>query len=118
MRCIKSIFLVLVVSICVSVTAQNSGFYWDNLKESSNRLQGKIMGEIFYIDPLSSRFFFLQDDWVEGTMELVDGDAYENVDIRYNCNTDQLIAYNSRIKTLYTVDQNILPRFSYNDYYY
>jgi hypothetical protein len=107
-----------VVSICVSVTAQNSGFYWDNLKEFSNRLQGKIMGEIFYIDPLSSQFFFLQDDWVKGTIELVDGDVYENIDIRYNSYTDQLIAYNSRIRTLYTVDKNIVNRFSFKDYFY
>jgi len=118
MKWIKSIFFVTAIAACFAVNAQNSGFYWDNLKESSNRLQGKIMGEIFYIDPLSSRFFFLQDDWVKGKIELTDGDVYENIDIRYNCKTDQLIAYNSRIRALFTVDKNIIKSFSYKDYFF
>ena len=48
----KYIFLLLVV-VSFSVTGQNTGFYWNNLKESSNRLQGKIMGEIYYLNPLN-----------------------------------------------------------------
>lgn len=118
MKIKKYIFLFFMAVVYCSAVGQNTGFYWDNLKESSNRLQGKIMGEMFYISPLGSQFFFLQDDWVEGTMELEDGDVYENIQIRYNCNLDELIAYNERIRTLYTVDKNILKRFIFKDYFF
>lgn len=117
MKLVKKIFFLITVGFTFSAAGQNTGFYWENLKESSNRLQGKIMGEIYFIDPLSSQFFFLQDDWVEGTLELADGDIYENILIRYNCKEDNLIAYNKRIRTLYTIDKNILSRFRFKDYY-
>ena len=111
----KYIFPFLIV-VSFSAIGQNTGFYWNNLKESSNRLQGKIMGEMFYISPLGSQLFFLQDDWVEGTLELEDGDIYENINIRYNCRLDELIAYNERIRTLFAVDKDILKRFVFKDY--
>lgn len=91
--------------------SQNSGFYWGNLTTSSNRLQGKITGEIFYASSLANKYFFMQKYWVEGSIKLVDGDIFENVNMRYNAFDDELVAFNNKINVLYIVDKDVVGEF-------
>jgi hypothetical protein len=116
MNNIKSIFFVLFVALFLNETsAQNSGFYWNNLNENSNRVNGKILGETFLINPTANRYFFLQEDWTIGKIITEDDDVYDNFRIRYLAFGDELIAYNTQIRTLFTVDKEIVKSFVFND---
>jgi len=112
MNLVLKILFVLLFAVCVNpARAQYSGLHWNYLNESSNRLQGKITGETFYISPLANRYFFLQSDWVESRIVLEDGDVYENMKVRYQVNDDELIAYNDKLRTLFKVDKYKINRF-------
>lgn len=116
MNNLKSIFFVLLVGFFMNETsAQNSGFYWNNLNENSNRVKGKILGETYIISPTANRYFFLQEDWLTGRIITEDGDIYDNYRIRYLAFGDELIAYNTQIKTLFTVDKEIVKGFVFQD---
>ncbi len=111
---IKKIYLFILLLAFFSFQAKSQGirFYWNNLNESSNRLQGKLMGENYYISSLANSNYFLQKDWVDATIELVDGDIFDNVKVRYLAFGDELIAYNDKIRSLYIVDKNIVKQFT------
>ena len=79
--------------------------------ESSNRLQGKITGEVYIISSLENQYFFLQKDWVNSRIVLEDGDVFDNLRVRYQVNNDELIAYNDKLKTLFKVDKNKISKF-------
>ena len=116
MKILKLNILCIVFSLFYIVgEAQTTGFYWSNLKEKSNRLQGKISGETYYISSIANRFFFLQDDWVFGKIVLEDGDVFEDLRLRYLIKEDKLISYNSQFRTLYVVDKEIVNKFTISD---
>lgn len=106
--------IILFVLSSISGMTQNSGFYWNNLDESSNRLQGKITGEMYYISSVGNSNYFLQKDWVNGKIELEDGDVFDNIKVRYLAFGDELIAYNDRIRALFIVDKDVVKEFSIN----
>lgn len=110
-RVSKILLALLFVFYTSQVLAQYSGLYWNNLNESSNRLQGKITGETYFISPLENRSFFLQNDWVDSRIILEDGDVYDNLKVRYLVYSDELIAYNDKLRTLFKVDKNKINRF-------
>ena len=107
----KKLIAIIILFISVFAQAQNSGLYWDNLDEKSNRLQGKITGETFYISPEANSYYFLQDDWVDGKVILVDGDTYEKLFMRYNAFEDELILYNKNRNSLFTADKENIHSF-------
>ena len=93
-------------------SAQYSGLHSENLNQNSNRLQGKLTGEVYYLSLTSNASHFLQQDWVEGTITLKDGDVFEGVRMRYMAYGDELVAYNSNISTLFIVDKNTVKQFT------
>jgi hypothetical protein len=108
-------FILIITMVLVSVSGytQTSGLYWKNVGEKSNRLQGKLRGEVYYINTLANRSFFLQDDWVTGTVVLTDGDEFENISFRYQAYGDKLVAFNGNINLLYTLDKSLVKSFEY-----
>lgn len=108
------VFLFFLLSV-FTVSGQSSGFYWNHLNEDSNRLIGKLRGEIYYVTAISNQYFFLQMEWMEGIIELTDGDVYDNIMVRYNANDDELVAYNNQIRSLYIVDKDIVKKFSFKE---
>ncbi|MEN8117821.1 MAG: hypothetical protein ABFS16_12620 [Bacteroidota bacterium] len=95
----------------VFAAGQNSGVYWDNLDLNSNRLQGKIMGEVYFITPEANNYFFLHRDWLPGKVVLTDGDEYRNIYLRYLALYDELIAYNENINVMYKIDKELVKSF-------
>ncbi len=90
---------------------QSTGFYWDNLKQSSNRLEGKLTGELYYLNATEGKFYFYHKGWYNGTVVLIDGDVFKNMKLRYMAFGDKLIAYNDANKALFIVDQEIVDTF-------
>ncbi|TNF40913.1 MAG: hypothetical protein EP310_08135 [Bacteroidetes bacterium] len=109
----KFMVLSLILLLHAVVTAQNSDVYNSGLSVKSNRLPGKLTGEVFYLSLNSNSSHFLQQDWVEGTITLKDGDVYEGIRMRYKAIDDELVAYNSNIQTLFIVDKNTVKQFTY-----
>ena len=109
---IRYIGIILFVFWGWSVIAQNADHYWGHINDSSNRLQGKLMGKVYYVDALSNSYFLYPDDWLEGTVELVDGDLYPNTKLRLNVKNDELIAFNKNNKKLYTVEKKLVKSFT------
>lgn len=111
MKSTKYILSILVLIIGLGVQAQNSGLQWDGLNASSNRLEGKLKGKIYYISPLANRNFLFPKDWVDGEIVLADGVKYENMKLRYLASSDELIAYNERTFKLHYVDKEQIRSF-------
>jgi len=113
----KTYLLVLLITLFFfNAKSQETGFYLDGLDESSNRLQGKIRGDIFYLTPTSNQNFFLQRDWQQSKIVLTDGDVYENLKTRYNVYRDELVVYNDKIRSLYTVNKDIVSQFYFKEF--
>lgn len=106
-------YLLLCLSVLIQLagSAQNSGVLSLGLKKDSNRLQGKLTGEIYYISPLSNTSYFLQKDWEEGSITLKDGDVFENMRMRYMAFGDELVAYNVNNRSLFVVDKSTVKEF-------
>ncbi len=109
----KYLLFLLVVLLHLISAAQNSGLYSTNLEQNSNRLQGKLTGEVFYLSLTSNTSHFLQPDWIEGTITLKDGDVFEGIRMRYMAFGDELVAYNNNNHTLFIVDKNTVKQFTF-----
>lgn len=109
----KYIGIVFYILLAWSGAAQNSGFYWNKLDDSSNRLQGKLMGQVYYITALANNNFLYPDEWMVGSVTLVDGDKFENLKLRYQVFTDELIAYNEKKNALYFVEKELVKSFTF-----
>lgn len=106
----KIIILFLVLTAFVG-KGQTTGFYWNNLNQTSNRLQGKLTGEIYYLNAAEGKYHFYHDRWYEGTIVLTDGDVYKNMRLRYMSFRDKLVAYNDANRALFIVDKDIVDTF-------
>lgn len=90
---------------------QSTGFYWNNLNENSNRLEGKLTGEVYRLKPQENKHYFYHDKWYEGSIVLSDGDVFENRRLRYMSFSDKLIAYNIANNSLFIVDKDVISKF-------
>jgi len=97
--------------IKLNAGAQNTGLYQPNLQESSNRLGGKLTGEIYYITAIANSNYFMQQEWEHANITLKNGEIFQNVRLRYNIKEDQLVAYNENNRTLFVVDKNSVEKF-------
>lgn len=111
------IYLVITFSIlfCGTGLAQKTGFYWNNLSESSNRFQGKLKGEVYTITAIGNELFFLQKEWVNTSLTMIDGDVFENVRLRYMAYGDEIIAYNDNVSTMFKIEKETVKQFTYID---
>lgn len=111
-RTIKYLVILFVVSFQMGAGAQNSSLYIKNLNQKSNRLQGKLQGEIYHLNVIRNANYFLQKDWVEGTIVLKDGDLFEGIRMRYMAYGDELVAYNDNNYSLFIVDKSTVKQFT------
>lgn len=110
----KAMLLILFfASLALFGNAQKSGFYWRNLNENSNRLQGKLRGEVYDLGMEANDFYFLQPDWVTATLTMADGDVFEEVRLRYLAYGDEIVAYNTNISTMFTIEKEMVQKFTY-----
>lgn len=112
---IRYIGIIFFALVTWSGVAQNTGFYWTQLNDSSNRLQGKLMGKVYYISALANSKFLYPSEWIDGAVTLKDGDTYENMKLRYHVYEDELIAYNKNNNTLYFVEKELVKSFSFEE---
>jgi hypothetical protein len=108
---IKHIVLWLLVILAAPAVAQNVGITATNSDGNLSRLDGKITGLIYHITVQANSSFFLQKDWVTGSVVREDDVVFENVRMRYQANDDELIGYNDQLRTLFIVDKETVKEF-------
>ena len=91
---------------------QNQGLHSPYLNETSNSLMGKLTGEIYYITSQASSYFFLQNDWTEGSVSLKTGEVFEGIKMRYLAYGDELIVYNDNNRMLVKTDKQKVKEFA------
>ena len=111
-RMIKYLVILFVVSFQMVARAQNPSLYINNLNQKSNRLQGKLQGEIYSLNVIGNTNYFLHKDWIEGTITLKDGDLFEGIRMRYLAYDDELVAYNDNNHSLFIVDKSTVKQFT------
>ena len=109
---LKYIFVAFIV-LCWFDGATQIMNSWQTYNQSSNRLEGKLQGEIYFLSSLANNNFFLQKDWVTGSITLTDGDVFENIKLRYMAFGDELVAYNDNVRTLFIVEKKTVKQFTF-----
>ncbi len=104
----------LIMLLSAPVVGQNINAEWRRLNINSNRLQGKLTGSVFYLNSISNNNYFLQKDWFPGTIQLEDGDLFENQWVRYHARQDELVVFNETIGNLILADKNKVKSFTVN----
>lgn len=113
-RLIKYMFLGYLITIAAVTCGQTTGLYNANLKQTSNNLNGKITGEIYYLNPKANNYFFLHKEWVKGSVVFKTGEVFGNIDLRYQAFNDELIAYNENNRVLVKIDKEKVKEFTLN----
>jgi len=112
----KYLVYILMAFMQMNAGAQIRNLYNNNLNQDSNRMQGKLAGEIYYLNPVSNANYFLQPDWTIGTVMLKDGDVFEGIRMRYMAFGDELVAYNNNMRCLFIIDKNTVRQFTFREH--
>lgn len=107
------LFVIFIVLLQCNANGQGTGLYFNTLNQNSNRLQGKLQGEIYYLNVVRNSNYFLQTDWEEGTITLNDGDFFEGLKMRYMTFGDELVVYNDNNLALFIVDKSTVKQFTF-----
>nr|WP_319999138.1 hypothetical protein [uncultured Draconibacterium sp.] len=112
---IKYTGVVLGVLLAFIVEAQDVGIYTYSLNSESNKLQGKMLGKVLMFNAEVNSYFLYPNDWVSGSVKFVNGNIFENLQLRYQAYDDELISYNDNGRFLYQVEKELVERFSFQD---
>lgn len=110
---VKYLLFVFVIFLQSIANGQGTGLYLNTLNQNSNRLQGKLQGEIYYLNVDKNSNYFLQPDWEEGTITLNDGDVFEGLKMRYMAYGDKLVVYNDNNRALFIVDKSTVKHCTF-----
>ena len=91
---------------------QNTNYYWGEICQNSNRLEGKLRGTRYNLTPFGNSNFFMQKDWTNGTIYTEDGDVFNNIKLRYQAKEDQLVAVNDNLINFFVVDKETVKGFT------
>ncbi|QIA09301.1 hypothetical protein [Draconibacterium halophilum] len=97
------------------VHAQDLGIDIYNLNSESNNLQGKLLGEVHVLSSEDNSYFLYPDDWMPGSVSFVNGNVFENMQLRYQAFEDELISYNENGRFLYLVEKELVESFTFED---
>lgn len=114
MRSISSLFFVFFLLCSLGVLAQNSALHIDRLNQSSNRLEGKLYGKIYYMSTLANSKLLYPLEWVDGEVELSDGEVIDSLRLRYHAELDELIGFNNNLSSLFYVEKEQVKSFRMN----
>ncbi len=109
------IFFLLQLSIFPAY-GQNIGIHWRSISDNQNQLIGKLRGENYYVSVIAGNFHFLQENWCNTTITLINGDRFENIKTRYLAYKDELIVFDKNVVSkYYKLDKDIIADFEFED---
>ena len=110
---------ILLVFILMSSTpflrAQDNSQFGANINESSNLVHGKLGGKVFKMAPDALTHFLYPGKWVNGEIIFVDGEVFNDIDLRYHAFDDELIVYNKHNSKPFVVDKFRVKEFIFDD---
>lgn len=113
---LKIVFAVFtIVLFSYQGSAQKSDFHWKQLNSSSNRLKGKLTGTVYTLSLKSNANYFLQNNWIEGSITLEDNDVFDSLMLRYNAFEDLLVVYNNTLRTMFIADKEKVKSFTFSE---
>lgn len=108
-KILTAIFVILLFTL--QLNAQNFEFHWEQLNDSSNRLEGKLTGTVYVLTSKSNSNFFYNKDWLDGTITLEDNDVYQGLKLRFQAFNNELVVYNENLRNLFVVDKEKVKNF-------
>jgi len=105
----KILYILSIAGLFLSVSLQAQD------AQLKNKYEDKIRGARFipYLNYPGAPF--LNDKFLLGELEMLDGTTIKNIGLNYGCYRDELIYYNTDISTQIVVDKNSLKGFSFTD---
>jgi hypothetical protein len=97
--------LILVISICFSVNAQGDKYR----KTATQHLTGEPF-IIYYM--MYDQLPFYEGDWVNGSVTLLSGDEYKDMNLKFDMYKNQLLYFNSTNKSIVVIDNEIIRSFT------
>jgi hypothetical protein len=98
--------------IVFHVNAQKFEFHWEQLNDSSNRLEGKLTGTVFVLTSKINSNYFFHRDWYDGTITLEDNDVFDGMKLRFQAFDNELVVYNNNLRNLFVVDKEKVNHFT------
>lgn len=111
MRSITNILFGFFLLFSWGVLAQGSKINLERVFPSSNHLEGKLSGTIFYMSALANGNFLYPSEWADGRVELSDGEVIDSLRLRYHADEDELIAFNKNLSSLFYVEKGQVKSF-------
>jgi len=109
----KNLFcLLLILLSATGVWGQMEDFRWMDYQSAGNRINGKITGTKYNYAFRGNLNYFYQADWYPGTIETPDGEIHSGYNLRYDAFNDELVALNTRVKGLFSVDKYLVTAFT------
>jgi len=93
--------------------AQKRYVFEKKITTESNTLNYKLSGKQYYNKIIPSGTVFLFDEWKKGYVTLVNGDRYDDVSLKYDIFSDELIEINNRTVTMIMLDKNTISEFGF-----
>lgn len=82
------------------------------LTAESNTLNYKLTGRQYYFHSTLQGSVYLNDDWVKGSVTLENGDKHEDVYLKLNTLSEELITHNERVGSTIIIDKYIIDEFN------
>lgn len=113
-KMIKTVLTFVFLMVVFQALGQQTALNRELLNENSNRLEGKLTGDVFVNTYQSNNKHFLHENWIDGSITLQDGDVFENQKLRYNAYEDELVVFNTNIRKLFVADKGKVKQFTLN----
>ncbi len=108
---VKILLLVLSVFLFATVSAQEFYESYLPLTTKSNTLNYKLTGNKYFFLSSLNGTVYLNDQWSKGSLKLENGDKYENVSMKLNTFSDELVIFNNSTGSIFNVDKSIVSEF-------
>ena len=108
----KIIFTIVFASMMLGAVCQEFHAPTVSLTTKSNTLNYKLSGSQYYFYSFLEGTVYLNDDWVRGSVVLENGDRFDNILLKLNTFTEDLITFNERIGAVEIIDKFIVDEFT------
>lgn len=101
--------IITIILFQLFIVSQSFG---SKIKDETKKME--IYGILYFHPNIYDGSPYLYNDWSFSSLELVNGDVVDNVRVKYNILTSEIIFYHDKFRKLFAVDQATLKSFTIN----
>lgn len=109
-----NIVSLLFMLLTTAASAQEIQKPWDSFTPDSNTLNHKLTGTQYYFFSTLNGTAYFNDNWLKGSILLVNGDRYNDIYLKYNTFKEELVVFNERNGAIFVPDKYIISEFMLN----